>query len=79
MSDFPTNGANPERCYANCFRVGFSAYEFIFEFGQVYPPESERLQARIVTSAPMARSLWATLQQSLQDFDRKFQPPGEEK
>jgi hypothetical protein len=79
MSESRRSGADPESCYANCFRVGFNAYEFIVEFGQVYPSELERFHTRIVISTPLARSLSETLKRSLGDFDRKFELPQEEK
>lgn len=75
MSDSP--GGDPEGRYANYFRIGFNAYEFVIDFGQEYAPGSERIHTRIVTSAPLARNLSETLEKSLRDFDSRFGPAKE--
>jgi hypothetical protein len=67
--------AEPEGRYANSFRVGFNAYEFVIDFGQEYPPDAERIHTRIVTSTPLARNLSETLERSLREYDSKFGRP----
>ena len=48
--------------YANFFKVGYNAYEFILEFGQLYQSEnSPRIHSRIITPPAYARELLETL------------------
>jgi hypothetical protein len=74
MSERRSDETELERRYANFFRVGYNAYEFVIDFGQEYPPESERIHTRIVTSTPLARNLSDTLQRSLKEHDSTFVP-----
>jgi hypothetical protein len=66
--------------YSNCFRIGFNAYEFIFDFGQHHLPEKEHMHTRIVTSPTYAERFSALLQESMGDHASKYSPPenGEE-
>jgi hypothetical protein len=57
--------------YSNCFRIGFNAYEFVFDFGQGHPPGKERIHTRIVTSPRVAASFSELLQESLLDYKNK--------
>lgn len=75
MLELPRGEENQEGHYANYFKIGFNAYEFVIDFGQEYPPGAERIHTRIVTSPPLARSLSETLERSLRDHERKFGPP----
>jgi hypothetical protein len=75
MPELPSGDADPEGRYANYFKIGFNAYEFVIDFGQEYPPDAERVHTRIVTSAPLARILAETLERSLRDHALKFGPP----
>jgi hypothetical protein len=72
MPELNGSEADPEGRYANCFKIGFNAYELVIDFGQEYPPDAARIHTRIVTSPPLARSLVETLQRSLREYDRKF-------
>jgi hypothetical protein len=65
-------GSEPEGRYANYFKVGFNAYEFVIDFGQEYPPDPERTYLRIVTSPPLARNLAEILERSLREYELKF-------
>ena len=60
-----------ERRYTNCFRIGFNAYEFVFDFGQEHPPGNERIHTRIVTNPRVAASFSELLQDSLDDYKNK--------
>jgi hypothetical protein len=62
----------PEARYANNFRVGYNAYEFILDFGQYHPPGNEHMHTRIVTSPASARDLSDLLQDSLGEHDQKY-------
>jgi hypothetical protein len=59
--------------YANCFKVGHNAFEFVLDFGQFYA-ESSRAQfhTRIITSPIYAKALLRVLQESLDQFEQTF-------
>ena len=62
--------------YANFFRVGYNAYEFIIEFSQIYQAEeSARVHTRIITSPAYAQELLRTLQQSLLEYQQGNKGP----
>ena len=71
MSQLPAGETEPEGRYANYFQVGFNAYEFVLDFGQHYPPGSERIHTRIVTSPSLARRLREILDRSLEEYGRE--------
>jgi hypothetical protein len=49
--------------YANYFKIGYNAYEFVIDFGQYYSEsEDAHIQTRIVTSPAYAKALLNTLQ-----------------
>ena len=49
--DPPRKKKNLEGRYANYFKVGHNAVEFIFDFGQHYPETDEaELYTRVITS-----------------------------
>ena len=57
--------------YANYFRVGHNAFEFILDFGQFYSEDQEaNLHTRIVTSPVYAKALLDTLRESIEQNER---------
>jgi hypothetical protein len=59
--------------YANDFKVGHNAYEFILDFGQCYSDNEEAEPcARIVTSPYYAKMFLATLIESIEQYEKKF-------
>ncbi len=56
-ADYPSEGR-----YANYFRVGYNAFEFLFDFGQLHPenqyPESQpaKIHTRIITNPIYAKA-----------------------
>ena len=59
--------------YANNFQVGHNAFEFVFDFGQFYPENTEvRVHTRIVTNPAYAKVLSETLRGSLEQYERTF-------
>jgi hypothetical protein len=55
--------------YANYFKVGYNAFEFVIEFGQSYNADEEaQIHTRIVTSPVYAKTLSETLQASLAQY-----------
>jgi Protein of unknown function (DUF3467) len=69
----PQDAGEVEGRYANYFKVGHNAFEFVLDFGQFYA-ESQRAQfhTRIITNPICAMSLLAVLQQSLERYERTF-------
>lgn len=66
-------GTNPlEGRYANYFKVGHNAFEFVLDFGQLYSEgEEPQLHTRIVTSPAYAARMAATLNQSIAEYESK--------
>ncbi len=59
--------------YANYFRVGHNAFEFILDFGQHFSESEEaELSIRVVTSPFYARTLLATLKESIASYERTY-------
>jgi hypothetical protein len=71
-------GEDPEGRYANVFKVGFNAYEFVIDFGQQYPPAEPRIHTRIVASQAMASNLRDVLEESLREYVREHRPQEKE-
>lgn len=65
-------GDEPEARYSNIFRIGYNAYEFVFDFGQFHPPGKEHMHTRIVSSPSSARELSELLQGSLGAHEQKY-------
>jgi len=68
----PTTGELEGR-YANYFKVGHNAFEFLLDFGQFYA-ESQRahFHTRIVTNPIYARALFETLQEGINQYEQTF-------
>lgn len=61
--------------YANYFKVGHNAIEFLFDFGQFYPEsEKARLHTRIITSPIYAKALWEIIREALDRYEQTFGP-----
>ena len=61
--------------YANYFKVGHNAFEFVIDFGQYYPENDEaELYTRIITSPAYAKSLLETLKESIEQYEKSFEP-----
>lgn len=59
--------------YANYFEVGYNAFEFIFDFGQLYAAgEQPKIHTRIVTSPVYAKAFLETLENTLDQYERGF-------
>jgi hypothetical protein len=64
---------NLEGKYANYFKVGHNAIEFVFDFGQFYPGTDEaELYTRVITSPCYAKSLFDTLGESIERYEIVF-------
>ncbi len=59
--------------YANNFKIGYNAFEFVLDFGQFYPEEKRvQLHTRIITSPVYAKALLRTLQESIDKYEQNF-------
>ena len=59
--------------YANYFKIGYSAFEFLLDFGQIYGEhEDAQLHTRIVTGPSYALMLLKLLQDSLAQYQNNF-------
>jgi len=59
--------------YANYFKVGYNAFEFVIDLGQLYSENGgAHLHSRIITSPIYAKALLETLQESIQQYERTF-------
>ncbi|MGD9096457.1 MAG: DUF3467 domain-containing protein [Desulfobacterales bacterium] len=62
-----------EGSYANYFKVGHNAFEFVIDFGQYYTgTEEAELCHRIVTGPVYAKKLLKILEQSVQQYESAF-------
>ena len=65
--------------YANYFKVGHNALEFVLDFGQYYPETDQaELYTRIITSPAYAKSLIETLQESIERYEISFKTIAED-
>ena len=59
--------------YANSFRVGHNAFEFLLDFGQASPDREEaQFHTRIITGPVYAKALLRILQESVDRFEQTF-------
>ena len=66
--------------YANSFKVGQNAFEFVIDFGQSYvESEKEMFHTRIVSSPFYANILLKVLQGSIERYEQTFGIIPEEK
>jgi hypothetical protein len=66
---------NLEGRYANYFKVGYNAYEFVIDFGQFYEGnKGAELYTRVITSPLYAKALLKTLSASIQNYEDSFGP-----
>lgn len=57
--------------YANYFKIGHNAYEFVIDFGQSYEDNSDRetIHSRIVTSPVYAKHLLSILSHAVGQYE----------
>ncbi|BBO16602.1 conserved hypothetical protein [Candidatus Brocadia pituitae] len=66
-------GEELEGRYANAFKVGQNAFEFVIDFGQAYVEgKREIFHTRIVSSPFYANLLLKTLQESIERYEKVF-------
>jgi hypothetical protein len=68
--DFIWTGEDAEGKYANCFRIGFNAFEMLMDFAQCNEPSRRAVQhTRIVVSPTHGKEFLALLSQSIDDYE----------
>lgn len=68
-----SNRGQPESQYANYFKVGYNAFEFVIEFGQLHANAGgEKVHTRIVTAPQYARTLAGLLAKSIVRYEKAF-------
>lgn len=67
------NHGELEGRYANYFKVGHNAFEFLLDFGQFYA-ESQRAQlhTRIITGPIYAKALFEIFRESINQYEQTF-------
>jgi len=65
-------GDRIESRYANAFRIGYNAYEFVLDFGECYAGQDERIHTRIVTNPSYAKGLSELLDESLDQHQERY-------
>ena len=59
--------------YANFFKVGYNAFEFVIDFGQNYSEKNEaELFNRVILAPAFAKALHAALKDSIKKYEKKF-------
>ncbi len=59
--------------YADCFRIGHSAYKFVLDFGQFTPGGGEKcFHTRVITGPDTAKALVETFGQSILEYEEQF-------
>ena len=67
------DGDQLEGRYANFFKVGHNAFEFVLDFGQFYPAsEKSELGTRIITSPAYAKNLLEILHKSIDRYEQTY-------
>jgi hypothetical protein len=67
------NKCHIEGRYANYFKIGQNAFEFVLEFIQFYPGNGEaHTHTRIITSPVYAKTLLEMLQNSIDKYEKIF-------
>jgi hypothetical protein len=59
--------------YANYFKVGHNAFEFVVDFAQLYSEREEpRFHTRIITGPAYAKSMLEMLNQAIAQYEQAF-------
>ena len=59
--------------YADCFRIGHSAYKFVLDFGQFAPDGKEKcFHTRVITGPDTAKELVEAMGRFIKDYENQF-------
>ena len=68
-----TNGGQLESRYVNYFEIGHNAFEFLLDFGQLYPEDREAdIHTRIVVSPAYAKDLATVLHDAISQYEQSY-------
>jgi hypothetical protein len=67
-----TDSGDLREFYANFFRVGYNALEFLLDFGRQFEQEPEHFDQRVITTPSHAKVLSDLLQQSVSAYEERF-------
>ncbi|OEU80597.1 MAG: hypothetical protein BA873_11970 [Desulfobulbaceae bacterium C00003063] len=71
--ELPQDAGKLEGRYANYFKVGHNAFEFVIDFSQFYPESEEaELCVRIITPPIYAKTLLETLRGAIEHYEQTF-------
>ncbi len=64
------NSSGLKEGYADCFRIGHSAYKFVFDFGQ-YNAEAEKpiFSTRVIMGIGNAKDFFETFRESIRQYE----------
>jgi hypothetical protein len=63
----------PEARYANYFKVGYNAFEFLIDFAQLYHDSaSARVGTRVIIGPAYAKNFLETLAKSIEEYEQTF-------
>lgn len=69
----PREAGELEGRYANYFKAGYNAFEFLLDFGQYYKEEEgAQLHTRIITSPAYAKTLLEFLRECIERYEEQF-------
>lgn len=69
----PKPSQNLEGKYTNYFEVGFNAYEFVFNFGQLYSGNKiPAFSNKMITSPAYAKIFFDVLKESIEHYEAKY-------
>ena len=69
-SALPRLAIDAQGRYSNFFKIGYNAFEFLLDFGQVYTDTgADNVHTRIITTPRYAKALAELLIQTLTDFE----------
>lgn len=64
-----------EARYADNFKVGYTAFKFVFDFGQFHPGSGKtQSHTRITTSPITAKVFFEMLRESIEHYEQSFGP-----
>ncbi len=63
----------PNGRYANYFTVAHNAFEFLFDFGQIYTQDKPAtVHTRVIMTPVYAKSFLGLLQESIEQYEQLF-------
>ncbi len=63
----------PEGKYANHFRIGYNAFEFLVDFGQFYDGNDDaRVHTRVITSPVYVLELMEMLLDAIREYEKAY-------